>query len=312
MNDLRGARTGADAIAPLCLLIMAMLWGSTFFVLHDILTRIDAADLLAVRFTIAAVFFGLVMHRKLIFTRVTIRQGAMLGLLYGGAQLVQTYGLAHTSASISGFLTGTYVIMTPMLEALLLKARVRQRVWVSVALATLGLAALTIVPGAGATRFGVGEALTIISALLYALHIIYTGRVATEDKAITLATLQTAGVAVLCFIAAIPGGIALPQGSADWGAVAYLAIICGGLTALMQVWAQTRVSPARAAVIMSTEPIWAAIFAILVGQELFSVRTLVGGTAMFIAMVLSSMPDKTVVPSIADAEPATVSETLAS
>lgn len=282
----------ADRLAPLSLLFMAVLWGSTFFVLHDMLDRIDAADLLAVRFTIAAVVFGAVVHRKLLWSRTTVRQGAILGLIFGSAQLLQTYGLAHTSASISGFLTGLYVVVTPILEGLLLKARVRQRVWLAVALATVGLAALTIVPGAGTTRFGIGEALTVASALVYAIHIIYTGRVATQDKAVTLAVVQTAGVAVVCTIAALPGGIGLPQRASDWWAVLYMALLCGALTAVLQVWAQSKVSPTRAAVIMSTEPIWAATFAIMAGQEPFSMRTLLGGTAMVIAMVLSSLPDR--------------------
>ena len=282
----------ADRLAPLSLLFMAVLWGSTFFVLHDMLDRIDAADLLAVRFTIAAVVFGAVVHRKLLWSRTTVRQGAILGLIFGSAQLLQTYGLAHTSASISGFLTGLYVVVTPILEGVLLKARVRQRVWLAVALATVGLAALTIVPGAGTTKFGIGEALTVASALVYAIHIIYTGRVATQDKAVTLAVVQTAGVAVVCTIAALPGGIGLPQRASDWWAVLYMALLCGALTAVLQVWAQSKVSPTRAAVIMSTEPIWAATFAIMAGQEPFSMRTLLGGTAMVIAMVLSSLPDR--------------------
>lgn len=282
----------SDRLAPFALLLMAILWGSTFFVLHDMLERIDAADLLGVRFTIAAVVFAALMHRKLIINRTTLRQGAILGLIFGSAQLLQTYGLAHTSASISGFLTGIYVVLTPILEALLFKARVRQRVWVAVGLAVVGLAALTIVPGAGTVEFGIGELLTIASALVYAIHIIYTGHVATAEKAVTLATLQTAGVAVLCMLGAIPGGIHLPERVDDWLALGYLALICGAFTAWLQTWAQSKIDATPAAVIMSTEPIWAATFAILVGQELFSMRTLIGGTAMVVAMILASLPDR--------------------
>ncbi|WP_341729116.1 DMT family transporter [Brooklawnia sp.] len=293
MTSNKGGRLPvADRLAPLALLVMAMLWGSTFFVLHDMLERVDAADLLGVRFTIAAVVFAAVVHRKLIINRTTLRQGAILGLIFGSAQLLQTYGLAYTSASISGFLTGIYVVLTPILEALLFKARVRQRVWVAVGLATVGLAALTIAPGAGMVQFGIGETLTIVSALLYAMHIIYTGRVATEQKAVTLAVFQTAGTAVLCLIGAIPGGIHFPQRTDDWMALLYLALICGALTAVLQTWAQSKIAATPSAVIMSSEPIWAATFAILVGQEAFSMRTLVGGAAMVTAMVLSSLPDR--------------------
>ena len=94
----------ADRLAPLSLLFMAVLWGSTFFVLHDMLDRIDAADLLAVRFTIAAVVFGAVVHRKLLWSRTTVRQGAILGLIAYG-----TYDLTNL-AVMKGFTTRIAII----------------------------------------------------------------------------------------------------------------------------------------------------------------------------------------------------------
>lgn len=280
-----------DRLAPAALAFMAMLWGSTFFVLKDLVTRMDVSDLLALRFAIAALALAAVMHRQLRrIDRRTLWRGAVLGGLYGAAQLLQTYGLVHTSASISGFLTGLYVVLTPILEAVLLKARVSQRVWLAVGLATAGLGVLTIAPGLGAGRFGLGEALTVLSALAYAGHIVYTGRVSTQALALKLSTVQTAVVALVCLVAALPSGIMLPQRAIDWAAVAYLALLCGALAAFLQVWAQARVEPTRAAVIMSSEPIWAAAFAIMVGQESLGWRTLVGGAALVVAMVLASLP----------------------
>lgn len=120
------------------------------------------------------------------------------------------------------------------------------------------VAFLTLVPGPAPAHFGAGEMLTLLSALLYAIHIIYTGHVMTKGTVATVTTIQPAAVAVGCFIAALHDGIALPQRTSDWLAIVYMAVICGSATALMQAWAQTRVSPAKAAVIMSTEPIWAA------------------------------------------------------
>lgn len=283
-----------DLAAPASLMLMAILWGSTFFVIKDLLTRIDAADLLGVRFTIAALVLVAVLNRRLRLTRTLLRDGLVMGGLYGSGQLLQTYGLAHTSASISGFLTGLYVVATPMLEAVLLAARVSRRVWLAVALATAGLGTLTIAPGLGATRFGLGEALTVLSALAYAGHIVYTGRVTSEATVLRLSTVQTITIAVMCTVAALPGGIALPQRAWDWWAVGYLAVLCGALAVVLQVWAQARVEATRAAVIMSSEPIWAATFAIAAGQEDLAWRTVVGGTALVLAMILASLPDRSV------------------
>lgn len=282
-----------DRLAPAALIFMAVLWGSTFFVLKDLVGRIDAADLLAVRFTIAALVLVGVLHRQLRrIDRRTLRQGAIMGVLYGVAQLLQTYGLVYTSASISGFLTGLYVVLTPMLEAVLLKARVSQRIWLAVALATAGLGVLTIAPGLGTTRFGLGEALTVASALAYAAHIVYTGRVSTRALSLQLSTIQTVVIAVICVLAALPGGIGLPQRAVDWWAVLYLAVLCGALAVFLQVWAQARVDATRAAIIMSSEPIWAATFAILVGQDQIGWRIVVGGAALVCAMVLASLPQR--------------------
>ena len=287
-----------DRLAPASLMLMAILWGSTFFVLMDMLTRIDASDLLAVRFTIAALVLVALLHRRLRMDRRTLRHGLVMGSMYGVAQLLQTYGLAQTSASISGFLTGLYVVMTPILEAVLLRARVSQRVWLGVGLATAGLGVLTIAPGVGAARLGWGELLTVLSALTYAGHIVYTGRVSTQALTLQLSTVQTTTVAAICVLAALPGGIALPQRAADWWAVIYLAILCGALAIVLQVWAQAKVEATRAAVIMSSEPIWAAVFAIGAGQEELGWRTIIGGAAMVAAMVLASLPEQPALPRI--------------
>lgn len=280
-----------DRLAPLALMLMAIGWGSTFFVIKDVLTRLDAADLLAVRFVLAAVVLAVILHRKLRnVDALLVRDGVIMGLFYGAGQLLQTYGLAHTSASISGFLTGLYVVMTPVIEAVLLRARVGQRVWLAAALATAGLGVLTINPAMGGFQFGWGEGLTVLSALAYAAHIVYTGRVTRPDNALALSAIQGFAIAVMCVLAALPGGIHLPRTPVDWAAVLYLAVVTGALAIVLQVWAQARVEATRAAVIMSSEPIWAAFFAILAGQEPFTYRTLIGGAALVVAMLLASLP----------------------
>lgn len=293
MNTKLSRSTWVDRLAPASLMLMAILWGSTFFVIKDLLDRIEASDLLAVRFTIATVILVAVVNRRLrtLDARMA-RDGIIMGIFYGAGQILQTHGLAHTSASISGFLTGLYVVMTPIIEALLLKARVSQRVWLAVALATAGLGMLTIAPGMGETRFGLGEVLTVLSALAYAAHIVYTGRVSTPANALQLSTVQAAVIAVMCIVAAVPGGIQLPSTTADWWAVAYLSVLAGALAVVLQVWAQAKVDATRAAVIMSSEPIWAAVFAIAAGQEDLALRTVIGGAALVAAMILASLPDR--------------------
>lgn len=266
----------------LALLSMTAAWGSTFFMIKDVVTRLPVADMLTVRFAIAAVALAIVAGPRLKMSRRTLCNGLLLGVLYGIAQLLQTVGLAHTAASVSGFLTGLYVVLTPLLSALILKTRIAPAVWAASVLATAGLAVLSLQGFA----IGYGELLTVASAVVYALHIVALGRMSQPGTALQLSVVQMATIAVVCGIGAAPGGIQLPASGRDWAIVIYLALIAGALTMLLQTWAQARVEASRAAVIMAMEPVWAAAFAVAFGGESITWRMLIGGGAILAAMYL--------------------------
>jgi len=270
------------------LLAMTAAWGSTFFLIHDLVTRLPVTDLLAVRFAVAGVALVLVAGRRLRVTRQTLRSGALLGLLYGVAQILQTVGLAHTSASVSGFVTGLYVVATPLLAALLLRARVLASTWLAAGLATVGLGVLSL----HGFALGYGELLTLLSALVYAGHILVMSRLSHPGEALGLSVVQVVVIALVCTVAACwPGsgsgaGLQLPSGTGDWLAVLYLAVVAGALTMVLQTWAQARVEPTRAAVVMAMEPVWAAVFAVALGGERVTGRMVTGGVAILAAMYL--------------------------
>ncbi|WP_238694466.1 DMT family transporter [Nocardioides daphniae] len=109
-------------VATLALVAMTASWGSTFYLIKDLLDRVPTLDFLAVRFAIASLAMVLVAPRALgRLSRESRRHALVLGLLYGVAQILQTAGLAHTAASVSGFVTGMYVVLTPIFAALLLR-----------------------------------------------------------------------------------------------------------------------------------------------------------------------------------------------
>ena len=270
-------------LGPLiALLAMTAAWGSTFFMIKDVVTRIPVADMLTIRFAIAAVALAIVAGRRLRMSLLTLRRGLLLGVLYGIAQLLQTAGLAHTAASVSGFLTGLYVVLTPLLSALILRTRITPVVWIATVLATAGLGVLSLQGFA----VGYGELLTVASAVLYALHIVAMGRMSEPGTALQLSVVQMAVIALVCGIGAVPGGIQLPTSGTDWVIIVYLALIAGALTMLLQTWAQARVEASRAAVIMAMEPVWAAAFAVAFGGESVTWRMLLGGGAILAAMYL--------------------------
>ncbi|WP_395694729.1 DMT family transporter [Nocardioides sp.] len=269
--------------ATLVLLGVTASWGSSFFMIHDLVERVPPLDFIAVRFAIAGVLLLLVAPRSVLrLSAAARRQAAVLGVVYGVAQVLQTTGLAHTAASVSGFITGMYVVLTPLLAAVLLRNRITLMTWAAVALAFAGLAVLSL----SGFSIGYGEALTFVSAVLFALHIVGLGAWATEADALGMAILQVVAVAVICLVASAPGGIVLPQSTADWTTVVYLAIFPAGLALLGQTWAQAHLSATRTAIIMSTEPVFAALFAIALGGESVTVRMLAGGLMVLVAIWL--------------------------
>ena len=278
---MSGRRT--TLLATLTLLAVTATWGSTFFLIKDLLDRVPTLDFLAVRFAIASVLMVAVAPKALArLTRDSRRHALVLGGLYGVAQILQTTGLAHTPASVSGFVTGLYVVFTPLFAALLLRTRITALTWAAVALATAGLGVLTL----DGLSIGYGESLTLVSAMLYALHIVGLGAWSRPDQALGMSILQIIMVSVVCLVATVPDGIVLPATTGDWLAVLYMAVFAGALAMLGQTWAQAHLSPTRSAVVMSMEPVFAAFFAVLLGGESLEARMLLGGAMVLTAMLL--------------------------
>jgi drug/metabolite transporter (DMT)-like permease len=286
------ARSRTEMLAFLALLVMTAAWGSTFFLIKDVVTRIPVPDLLAIRFAIASLALGLIAARRLHFSRPVMLYGVLLGLLYGSAQILQTAGLAHTAASVSGFVTGLYVVATPLLTALILRRRIPPLTWLAAVLATVGLGVLAL----HGFAIGYGELLTLIGAVIYAGHIVALGRFSTPETTLSLSlvqlvmiTLVTTGAALWPTAGSAPG-IQLPGSTHDWLVVLYLALVASALTMVLQTWAQAHIEPSRAAVIMAMEPVWAAAFAVALGGESVTGRMIIGGLAIVSAMYLVERP----------------------
>ncbi|MET0331798.1 MAG: DMT family transporter [Dyella sp.] len=286
-----------SALATFSLIVVTAVWGSTFFLIKEVVGRMPVADMLAVRFAIAALLMVLLFARAL--TRLPLRQAGYalgLGLIYGIAQLLQTWGLARTSASVSGFVTGMYVVFTPLLSTLLLRQRLPGMTWLASALATLGLAVLAL----NGLTVGSGVWLTLASAALYAMHIVGLGQVSRAGEAFAMSTVQMLAIAAVCLIATLPHGPQLPPDRAAWGAVLYIAVAAGAGAMLVQTWAQIHLSASRAAIVMTLEPVFAAGFAVLVRQDALSWRLLLGGALVLAAMYLVELAPRRKVRALRD------------
>ena len=268
-------------VATLLLIALTAVWGSTFFLIRDLVVHVPPVDFLAVRFTLAAVIMLGVFWRPVrSLTRRQVLAGVGLGVLYGLAQILQTQGLASTSASVSGFITGTYVVLTPVFTAVILRERVASTTWAAVGLATAGLALLSL----NGFSIGVGEAITLLAAAFYALHIVGLGRWSGHEIATGLSVVQMVVIAVICLVGALPGGITMPSGAGQWASVLYMVVFASIGALWIQTWAQAHMPATRAAIIMTMEPVFAAFFAVALGGEALTVRMLVGGALVVTAM----------------------------
>ncbi len=275
--------------ATIALLIVAAAWGGAFVWMKDAIAREPYFDFLALRFSMASLLMfaarpKLVAH----IDRKFLTRGVILGIALGGGYVTQTIGLEQSTAAITGFFTGLYVVLTPVLGWLLLRDRITSKVWLGVVLATIGLGLITI-SGLG---FDLGTISLLACALLFALHIVGLGRWSPGANTYALTVVQLATVAVICWIGALGDGFQGPPDADVWGAVIFCAVFATAIAFFVQTWAQSIMDASRVAIILTTEVVFAALFAVMVGQEVLKLTTIIGGALMVIAMFIVEWPSR--------------------
>jgi drug/metabolite transporter (DMT)-like permease len=264
------------------LVLAAFFFGVTFPLVHDALEDVTPFAYLALRFGIAvlalAPFAIVIVRSKGEDQRLLWRAGAIAGVLLFAGYATQTIGLQYTSPSTSAFITGLYVCFTPFVEA-----AVRRRfpsVWViaGIVVATGGLFLLT---GAD-LGFGAGEVWTLACAACFAVWIVFQGAYANRLHPVPFTTVQMAMVALLCLP---PAGV---QGTGDLTslaifAVAFTGIACSSVALSLQLYGQRRIAPSRAALILLSEPVFAAIAGYVTGERLGAIE-LVGAVVILVGI----------------------------
>jgi drug/metabolite transporter (DMT)-like permease len=277
------ATLGKQRLATALLVATTAVWGSTFVVVKDAVARMPVMDFLAWRFGIAAIAIAAARPRAIMLLDRRGKQvGVLLGLALGTGYITQTAGLQHTRASISGFVTGLFVVFTPLCAALLLRRPVGRITWLAVALATAGLALISL----RGFSISLGVGLTVLCALLFALHIVGLGEWSPSYDAGGLAVMQLTTVAVLSIVCAAPKSLAPPPDLRAWGAVLLTAIFATSIAFFIQTWAQAQLAPTRAAVVLTMEPVFAGIFGVSFGGDRLGARIVVGALLVLAAMYL--------------------------
>jgi drug/metabolite transporter (DMT)-like permease len=242
----------------LALIAVTAVWGVTFVQVKDAVDVYPLFAFLAVRHAIATGALAVAGGRRVLtLGRSGLAAGAVLGGLLGLGIGLQTAGLERTTVSSTGFITGLYVVLTPLFGLLLFRTTVGLEVWVGVALSVAGLALLS---GVGVGSPG-GDLLVLASAAAQALQIVMVERYATRYDAIALTLVQMGACFVGFLVIALAlGQLEVPHGRTVWGALIVTGVFASALAYLIQVWAQRRISAARIAIVFSLETVFAGIF----------------------------------------------------
>jgi drug/metabolite transporter (DMT)-like permease len=273
----------SSILALTALVLVTAVWGSTFLVVQNAISRMPVMDFLAVRFTVATLVMITLRPRCLRDIKPgELGHGALLGIALGSGYITQTFGLLSASAAVSGFITGMFVVLTPVAAWLILRHQINRNTWMAVALASIGLALLSL----HGWSAGIGELLTFACAIFFAIHIVGLGYWSPQHDTYRLTIIQIGTVAIISLIAAFSGGFTLPPDGGVWGAIGLTAILATAVAFLVQTWAQALVPPTRAAVVMTMEPVFAGVFAVVFGGNQFTVRIIGGAVCVLAAMFI--------------------------
>lgn len=274
-------------LAPWALLAVAAVWGISFVWMKDILDQQDVFSFLFSRFIFASLIMILV--RPAIFTKLSwklVSRGSLAGFALGAGYIFQTLGLERTTPAITGFVTGLYVVFTPLIGLIVFRDHITLLAWFYIVLATIGLGVLSI----SGWSIGVGELFVLASAILFAIHIILLSRWSKNFDTYLLTFVQLLTCAIVAGIPASISGFTPPPDIQTWSVVAFTAVFATFLAFIVQTWSQARISAVKVAVILTTEVVFAAFFSVLLGFEPLTLRILIGGSLILIAMIMIVQP----------------------
>jgi drug/metabolite transporter (DMT)-like permease len=268
--------------AELALVGIAAIWGATFTVMQDAIEHLPVLTFLGYRFLAAALLVLPFVWRDLrALPAAGWRAGIAMGVFLTAGYVLQTFALEHTSASNAGFITGLFVVITPLLAALLLGVRIGAVAWGAAAASAVGLFLL-----AGVGELNRGDALALLCAVGFSLHILVTARGARDHPVGALLVIQLGFCGLVCLAAAgAAGQIEPPRGGDVWAALVVTAVFASALAYFVQTYAQRHAPPARTALILASEPAFAGLFGYLLAGDRLGALSWAGAALIMAAIV---------------------------
>lgn len=288
-------------LADLALVLVTMVWGATFVTVKEAIKYIEPFYFLAIRFGIATLLM-LVLTNKRIFklSLPLLVKGFLIGAALFAGYAFQTIGLKYTSVSNAGFITGLAVVFVPIATVAVTRKLPGLFAAASILSATVGLALLTL---NDTLTPNYGDILVFFCAVSYTIHILLLGKFSPDNDSFVLATVQIAAVTVFSFAAALikeTAPIAASFNPQVWQAILITAIPATALAFLLQTWTQKHTSPTHTAIIFTTEPVFAALFAFLLAGETFTMRQGLGAVFIIAGMLTSELGSKETTKEIAE------------
>jgi drug/metabolite transporter (DMT)-like permease len=281
--------------ADLALAFCSLIWGSTFVVVKDALADVSVFVYIAVRFTLAAALMAILYWRSLRqLDGRTVWAGVQIGFFMLGGYVFQTAGLKFTTPSKAAFITGSSVVLVPVLLAAFGRRRLNAWIWIGALAALVGLYCLTV-PAEGLGGFNRGDPLVFVCSVMFALHIIFIGRYVGRSSVGSLAFLQVATTAVAsAILLSVFATMGWEHPLIHWtGQLLFAVLITAiGSTVIgfsLQVWAQQHTSPSHTALLISLEPVFAALTSWLFVHEHLGPRILLGAILILAGILLAEL-----------------------
>ena len=265
-------------LSELALISIASIWGLTFVMVKDAIAELPTMAFLAYRFIPASLIVAVVFHTQLrALPAGGWRAGLLMGVFLTGGYIFQTLGLEETTASNRGFITGLFVVLTPVLGAVFLRQHIPVVAWAAAGVAMVGLWLLS----GASDDFNVrGDGLVLACAFSLAAHILATASAVKRYNVGALLAIQLGTVGVVSLaIGALAGDLELPEGATVWSALVVTSLIASALGFFVQTFAQQRAPPARTALILAAEPAFAGLFGWLLNDERLTATGWLGAAA---------------------------------
>lgn len=276
-----------NIIAIFLLILTTILWGTSFIITKNITEDVPIFLYLGFRFLIA--FFGFIPffpHLKNLNKRVFL-MGLVTGLLYFFGIVFQTYGLQSTTAGKTGFITGLSTIIVPFLTWMLYKKRLHLRIWFAVILSVIGMALLLL---EGASGLIIGDLLVLVCAFFFAFYIVLNDKYVRLIDVYLYSLIQVFVISIFSFLSSLilrePYDL-LSFSFPFWIILIYMGIAVMTLTILFQNWSQQYQGPTTTAIIFTLEPVFAAMFGFLLGNEILTLFAWIGCGLIFCAILIT-------------------------